>query len=45
MNSNEIFKINDNVIEKVEHIKYVGFIIGKKLNFNDYTCRKIGKEN
>ena len=34
LNSEEIFKINDTLIEKVECIKYLGFIIDKKLNFN-----------
>ena len=45
MNSDELFEINDSVIEKVEHIKYLGFVIDKKLNLNEhinYTCKKIG---
>ena len=47
LNSEEIFKINDTVIEKVEYIKYLGFIIDKKLNFNeqlDYLCKNVGKK-
>ena len=36
MNSNEMFKINDNIIEKVELIKYLGFIIDRKLNLNEH---------
>ena len=31
MNSAEVFKINGSVVEKFEHIKYLGFVIGKKL--------------
>ena len=33
MISDEIFKINGNVIENVKHIKYLGFIIDKKKNY------------
>ena len=46
MNSDEAFKINDSVIAKVEHIKYLGSVIDKKLNLSehiDYTCKKMGK--
>ena len=36
LNSEEIFEINDTIIEKPEYIKYLGFIINKKkLNFNE----------
>ena len=31
------------VIEKIEYIKYLGFLIDKKFNFNeqiDYLCKK-----
>ena len=35
INSDEVFKVNDSVIEKVEHIKYLVFLIDKKLNLND----------
>ena len=47
LNSEEIFKINDTVIERVEYIKYLDFIIDKKLNFNeqiDYLCKNVGKK-
>lgn len=39
--------LNGETIEKVDHIKYLGFIIDKKLNFNEhieYICKKIGKK-
>lgn len=45
--SNLIFKINDKLIEKVDRMKYLGFIIDKDLKFNthlDYICKKIGKK-
>ena len=43
----EIFKINDTVIEKVGYIKYLGFIVDKKLNFNEQIdlCKKVIKKN
>lgn len=47
MSTEVIFKINDQIIEKVEYIKYLGFVIDKKLKFKehiDYTCKKIGKK-
>lgn len=47
MNSNTTFEINNNKIERVKSIKYLGFIIDEKLNFNEhmeYTCKKIGKK-
>lgn len=47
MNNSEDFKINDEIIEKVDNIKYLGFIIDKDLklkNHIDYICRKIGKK-
>ena len=37
MNSDEVFKINDSVIENVEHIKYLSFVIDKKLNLNEHV--------
>ena len=43
----DIFKINDWVLDKVEHINYLGFIIHKKLKMNEhieYMCKKIGKK-
>lgn len=45
--SNVIFKINDQVIEKVGEIKYLGMIIDKEIKFKthiDYICKKIGKK-
>ena len=36
INSEEVFKVNDTVIEKVDHIKYLAFIIDKKLNLNQH---------
>lgn len=45
--SNIIFKINNQIIEKVNQIKYLGFIIDKNLKFKnhiDYICKKIGKK-
>lgn len=41
------FEINNKIIEKVEKIKYLGFIIDKELKFRDhidYICKKIGKK-
>ena len=35
MNSETAFKINNEIIEKVENIEYLGFIIDKNLNFKD----------
>ena len=48
LNSEEILKINDTVIEKVEYIKYFGFIIDKNFKCNeqiDYLCKDVGKKN
>lgn len=45
--NNKIFKINNRVIEKVDQIKYLGFIIDKELKFKthiDYICKKVGKK-
>ena len=36
MNFDEVLKINETVIEKVEHIKYLGYIIDKTLNLNEH---------
>lgn len=47
MISNIKIKINNEEIEKVNYIKYLGFIIDKDLRFKehiDYICRKIGKK-
>lgn len=47
MTSNDIFKINNEIIEKVENIKYLGFVIDKNLKLRDhidYVCKKIGKK-
>lgn len=47
MDNSSVFKINNTVIEKVEKIKYLGFIIDKKINLKehiDYICKKIGKK-
>ena len=47
LNSEEMFKINDTVIEKVEYIIFLGFVIDRKLNFNeqiDYLCTRVGKK-
>lgn len=47
MTSETIFEINDEIIEKVKHIKYLGFIIDKELKFKEhmeYMCKKIGKK-
>ena len=41
------FEINGKIIEKLSNIKYLGFIIDKKLKFNDhsdYNCKKIAKK-
>jgi hypothetical protein len=43
----DILKINNEAIEFVEEIKYLGIIIDKKLDFNshlDYVCKKINKK-
>lgn len=48
MNCNVIFKINNETIEKVKQIKYLGFVIDKELKFKqhvEYICKKIGKKN
>ena len=44
MNNNIIFKINNVIIEKVNSLKYMGFIIDKELKFNDHMefVRKSG---
>lgn len=47
MNCNVIFKINNETIEKVKQIKYLGFVIDKELKFKqhvEYICKKIGKK-
>lgn len=47
MANDEIFEINGKNIEKVSHMKYLGFIIDSKMNFKehvDYICKKIGKK-
>lgn len=47
MNNESVFKINNEVIEKVNEIKYLGFIIDKQLKFKEhmeYICKKIGKK-
>ena len=47
MDNNIIFKINNVIIEKVNSIKYLGFIIDKELKFNDhmeFICKRIGKK-
>ena len=46
MNSETAFKINRKIIEKVENIKYLGFITDKNLNLKDhvnYIYKKSGK--
>ena len=48
MNNNIILKINNVIIEKVNSIKYLGFIIDKGLKFNDhieFICKKNREEN
>ena len=45
LNSEEIFKINDTVIENVEYVKYLGFRIDKKFNFNEQIFKKNNKQN
>ena len=47
MNNNSDIKINSKIIEKVEKIKYHGFIKDKGMNFiyhMDYICKKIAKK-
>lgn len=47
MDSESIIKINNEEIEKVNKIKYLGFIIDKDLKLKehiDYICKKIGKK-
>lgn len=47
MTSDINFEINDQIIEKVTEIKYLGFIIDKNLKFKEhveYMCKKIGKK-
>lgn len=47
MTSNMTIEINNKIIEKVESIKYLGFVIDKNLKFKehiDYICKKIGKK-
>ena len=47
MDNNIMFKIINVIIEKVNLIKYLGFIIDKELKFNDhkeFICKKIGKK-
>ena len=48
MDNNIIFEIINVIIEKVNSIKYLGFIIDKQLEFNDhmeFICKKIGEKN
>ena len=45
MNDDSVIIINNETIEKVNRIKYLGFIIDKDLKLNqhiDYICKKIG---
>ena len=47
MDNNTIFKTNIVLVEKVNSIKYLSFIIDKELKFNDFivfTCKKIRKK-
>ena len=47
MDNNIIFKINNVMIEKVNSIKYLDFIIDKELKFNghmEFICKKIGEK-
>lgn len=47
MNTNRTFQINNVMIEKVNNIKYLGFLIDKGLNFKEhveYICKKIGRK-
>ena len=47
MQSNSSFEINNVVIEKVNSIKSLGFIIDRDLKLKEqlkYLCRKIGKK-
>ena len=47
MQSNSSFRINNVVIEKVNSIKYLGFIIDRDLKLKEhleYICREIGKK-
>lgn len=42
-----VFKINNEGIEKVNNMKYLGFIIDKEMKFKDhidYICKKISKK-
>ena len=44
MDNNIIFKINNVIMEEVNSIKYLGFIIDKALEFNEhmeFICKKI----
>ena len=46
LDSNIIFKINNQIIEKVNQMKYLGVIIDKNLKFKnhiEYICKKIDK--
>ena len=48
LNSEGIFKINDAVIENLEYVEFLGFIIDKKLNVNEkinYLFKKVGNKN
>ena len=42
MNREIAFKIDNKIIEKVENIKYLEFIIGRHLNFKDHVNMYIG---
>ena len=47
LQNNSLFGINNVVIEKVNSIKYLGFIIDRDLKLKEhleYICRKIGKK-
>lgn len=47
MISEEMIQINGENIEKVTHIKYLGFMIDNELKFRqhtEYICKKIGKK-
>ena len=47
MHTSSSFWINNVVIEKVNNIKYLGFIIDRELKLREhleYICRKIGKK-
>lgn len=48
MRSEMNIELNGEIIEKVDHIKYLGFIIDKNLKLNDhieFVCKKIEKKS